>query len=204
MKKGFTLIELLVVIAIIAILAAILFPVFAKAREKARQSSCASNLKQIGLAALSYKQDYDETFPLSYYEYDGKGYRVIGGSACAHQGYWWIDELAPYIKNDQIWICPSGAPVTCMTTPPSPRGYGYCSYASGAKDADAKVPASTFFAADVQMQALIPPCCTDDGPIISFRHSGMFNGVFMDGHVKSSNNHVPNHTLNPLWTLEDD
>jgi len=59
-KHGFTLIELLVVIAIIAILAAILFPVFAKAREKARQSSCLSNLKQIGLAGLSYAQDYDE------------------------------------------------------------------------------------------------------------------------------------------------
>ena len=61
-RKGFTLIELLVVIAIIAILAAILFPVFAKAREKARTSSCASNLKQLGLAAMMYVQDYDEKF----------------------------------------------------------------------------------------------------------------------------------------------
>ncbi len=62
-KKGFTLIELLVVIAIIAILAAILFPVFARAREKARASSCLSNMKQIGLAVLQYAQDYDENFP---------------------------------------------------------------------------------------------------------------------------------------------
>src|SRR5947209_15517704 len=62
-KKGFTLIELLVVIAIIAILAAILFPVFARAREKSRQISCLSNLKNIGLATLMYAQDYDETFP---------------------------------------------------------------------------------------------------------------------------------------------
>jgi prepilin-type N-terminal cleavage/methylation domain-containing protein len=66
MRKGFTLIELLVVIAIIAILAAILFPVFAKAREKARQSSCLSNIKQIGLAFLQYCQDYDEKFVLSH------------------------------------------------------------------------------------------------------------------------------------------
>jgi prepilin-type N-terminal cleavage/methylation domain-containing protein len=66
-RRGFTLIELLVVIAIIAILAAILFPVFAKAREKARQASCLSNLKQIGVALMSYLQDYDERLPATYY-----------------------------------------------------------------------------------------------------------------------------------------
>ena len=65
MKKAFTLIELLVVIAIIAILAAILFPVFAQAREKARQTSCLSNLKQIGLGLMMYTQDYDETYPMN-------------------------------------------------------------------------------------------------------------------------------------------
>ncbi|BDI30482.1 hypothetical protein CCAX7_25330 [Capsulimonas corticalis] len=82
-SKGFTLIELLVVIAIIAILAAILFPVFAKAREKARQISCASNLKQIGLAAVQYVQDYDEK--------GGFSYSPFGGSV-------W-PQLSPYIKN---------------------------------------------------------------------------------------------------------
>ncbi len=74
-KQGFTLIELLVVIAIIAILAAILFPVFAQAREKARQTTCASNEKQMGLAILQYQQDYDEMFPMMHYN-DAKGQEV--------------------------------------------------------------------------------------------------------------------------------
>jgi prepilin-type N-terminal cleavage/methylation domain-containing protein/prepilin-type processing-associated H-X9-DG protein len=90
MKRGFTLIELLVVIAIIAILAAILFPVFAKAREKARQTSCLSNLKQIALAGLMYAQDYDETIPSE-----------------SSYGYGYVYLLDPYIKNLQIWVCPS-------------------------------------------------------------------------------------------------
>ena len=89
-KKGFTLIELLVVIAIIAILAAILFPVFAKAREKARQSSCLSNIKQIGLAFMQYAQDYDERLP--------------AGNSPA--GLWYVT-LAPYMKSTQILMCPS-------------------------------------------------------------------------------------------------
>jgi prepilin-type N-terminal cleavage/methylation domain-containing protein/prepilin-type processing-associated H-X9-DG protein len=88
-RRAFTLIELLVVIAIIAILAAILFPVFARAREKARQASCASNVKQLQLAVLMYAQDYDE--------------RVICRWA---SGPWWL--LAqPYIKNTQMLVCPS-------------------------------------------------------------------------------------------------
>ena len=90
-SKGFTLIELLVVIAIIAILAAILFPVFAKVREKARQTSCASNEKQISLAVLQYVQDYDETY----------GYGAINfGTA-------WKAELAPYVKSVDLFKCPS-------------------------------------------------------------------------------------------------
>ena len=91
-KRGFTLIELLVVIAIIAILAAILFPVFAQAREKARQTSCTSNLKQVGIALMIYTQDYDETFPTSW----AKGF--VGDANFFVQ---------PYMKNTKILLCPS-------------------------------------------------------------------------------------------------
>lgn len=91
-RRGFTLIELLVVIAIIAILAAILFPVFARARDKARQTSCLSNTKQMGLALLQYLQDYDETFPVDTYD---------------NQNTWWGVYVQPYVKNTSIWRCPS-------------------------------------------------------------------------------------------------
>src|SRR6195952_2002016 len=90
-RQGFTLIELLVVIAIIAILASILFPVFAQAREKARQTSCASNLKQLGLAATMYAQDDDETVMC-----------YVNGSS-----NFWPNALDPYVKQRKSWYCPS-------------------------------------------------------------------------------------------------
>jgi prepilin-type N-terminal cleavage/methylation domain-containing protein/prepilin-type processing-associated H-X9-DG protein len=131
-RKGFTLIELLVVIAIIAILAAILFPVFAQAREKARQASCMSNLKQIGLAELQYVQDYDERFSGSYQPYPA--------------GRVYYPELVyPYAKNAQIFFCPdttdtdhfnddgsnncSTNPNTCDKIPGQTYGYGPTDYA---------------------------------------------------------------------------
>ena len=92
-KHGFTLIELLVVIAIIAILAAILFPVFARAREKARQASCQSNVKQMMLGILMYAQDYDARFPRH-----SVGYHGWAG---------WTAQIYSYIKNDQLYRCPS-------------------------------------------------------------------------------------------------
>jgi prepilin-type N-terminal cleavage/methylation domain-containing protein len=95
-RRGFTLIELLVVIAIIAILAAILFPVFAKAREKARQSSCLNNVKQLGVGLMAYAQDYDEMYPsYQFLPVVGAGY------------YFWTDCLYPYIRNVQVFTCPS-------------------------------------------------------------------------------------------------
>jgi len=110
---GFTLIELLVVIAIIAILAAILFPVFAQAREKARQSSCASNLKQMSLGTLAYVQDYDGTYPISMPAGTGISIRPIGdpdrgGFGPITRSTWFV-ATQPYIKNYQILRCPSAA-----------------------------------------------------------------------------------------------
>jgi len=93
-RRGFTLIELLVVIAIIAILAAILFPVFAQAREKARQTACISNTKQIGTAVILYVQDYDEVFPFS----DNFAILIPGSPVQGNYQYWG-DAIAPYVRN---------------------------------------------------------------------------------------------------------
>jgi prepilin-type N-terminal cleavage/methylation domain-containing protein/prepilin-type processing-associated H-X9-DG protein len=109
-RAGFTLIELLVVIAIIAILAAILFPVFAQAREKARQVACMSNEKQIGTAVLMYLQDYDETYPAIDLDVtsaanapilplpDGRKYQGLMG---------WALQYFPYIKSKDVFVCPN-------------------------------------------------------------------------------------------------
>lgn len=106
-KRAFTLVELLVVIAIIAILAAILFPVFARARENARKTSCLSNLKQIGLGFMQYAQDYDERLPWS----------ADGGAVS------WAITMQPYIKNTQIFRCPSDLSDNWMASIPRYTSY---------------------------------------------------------------------------------
>ncbi len=132
-KKGFTLIELLVVIAIISILAAILFPVFARARENARRASCQSNLKQVGLGVMQYLQDFDERYPQQFYwdtttwttsELDTdtskpSGNYVVEVSATGNYRTW-MDAIFPYVKSVQIFTCPS-----VPSTTPAPPSYGY-------------------------------------------------------------------------------
>ena len=110
-KKGFTLIELLIVIAIIAILAAILFPVFARARENARRASCQSNLKQLGLGLLQYAQDYDETNTRVMFYGGTQTTRNCGdGLNLSTPEYHWMYAIYPYVKSGQVYNCPSGNP----------------------------------------------------------------------------------------------
>ncbi len=123
-RHGFTLIELLVVIAIIAILAAILFPVFARARESARKTSCASNVRQLGLAALMYAGDYDDCLPCDYYACN---------SSWTHSRL--VGQILPYIKNQQVMYCPSAAKMGLADILDNPTnraagniGYYYYSY----------------------------------------------------------------------------
>ncbi len=126
---GFTLIELLVVIAIIAILAAILFPVFGRARENARRSSCLSNMKQVGLGALQYIQDYDETLPINL----GDVADYSRSTAVPN----WLTGIFPYMKSAQILICPSAIPGQNKTPGPTftaafPTAFGDTNYQGNA------------------------------------------------------------------------
>jgi prepilin-type N-terminal cleavage/methylation domain-containing protein/prepilin-type processing-associated H-X9-DG protein len=156
--NGFTLIELLVVIAIIAILAAILFPVFAQAREKARQISCLSNLKQIATAMHLYSQDFDEKIPslLQIAPWHPRA-RPSDGSLA------WVWMIEPYVKNHQVFYCPSypiSAPYQSLTSHSGSQfliPYGYNSLiarvagpnVSGARTwAEIQTPANTVMLAD--------------------------------------------------------
>lgn len=177
-NKGFTLIELLVVIAIIAILAAILFPVFARARENARRASCQSNLKQLGLAAMQYTQDYDEKF--HHYSLP-----VVGS---------WHNALQPYTKSTQLYFCPSRTVSNQFA-----YGYNYLYLGNGATSTSLAAVANSAETvmycdagkndtpADVSYSHVNPPQQTTYASVSrpDFRHLDTCNVLFVDGHVKT-------------------
>ena len=198
--RGFTLIELLVVIAIIAILAAILFPVFARARENARKATCQSNLKQLGTAEMMYVQDYDETYQISY-TIPSLAVPGAGGSADGSNVNWWRYELQPYIKNWRVFLCPSGAPVA----DPSYAGnqmltnYAMNTGIFGKSMAQVRYPADLYMIADgkhwvfqagnqgyVMAYANVcsAGCTAANRSDNNARHMAGSNMAFADGHVK--------------------
>jgi len=188
-ERGFTLIELLVVIAIIAILAAILFPVFAKAREKARQTSCASNLKQIALGMLMYTSDNDEQFPPPNNCGAMDGCFVRG---CA-TGTGGPNTLGPYIMNYQIWQCPS-------TNDEAIFSYGWNRALDTVREGSVNQTSKTVMFADHRTNttyrwtggwlAANETCCSGQGNDANYPHwlnhvhNEGFNIAFCDGHVK--------------------
>ena len=200
-RSGFTLIELLVVIAIIAILAAILFPVFAKAREKARQASCLSNIKQMGLAAMQYVQDYDEYYPLGYRNSGTNEYLPVT-KVTKNPGGWvaWFENLYPYIKNGQVFVCPSFNSVVDYGynpwlmprsyTPVAPFGLGqvthpaetimfYDTYAGSSR------PCGYPWVVNARTAANCEAKPAADYPGFTYaRHNGGCNIAFCDGHGK--------------------
>jgi prepilin-type N-terminal cleavage/methylation domain-containing protein/prepilin-type processing-associated H-X9-DG protein len=214
-RRGFTLIELLVVIAIIAILAAILFPVFARARENARKSTCQSNLKQIGTANSMYLQDYDQVMPRWILASPAKTGRIYTDY------FYWYELLVPYMKNDAVWRCPSDSTPYVSTGPPPVDqrlnvSYGMnCAHNTalgnlgrgpfnsgsgnvGHADAAIEDPAGTILCADSESIGAMPYNYND----VSFtgngtynadmvrdaarnRHNNTVNVLFYDGHVKA-------------------
>jgi len=198
-RKGFTLIELLVVIAIIAILAAILFPVFARAREKARQASCQSNLKQLMLAYIMYASDYDEHFPTDWVT-------AAGGAPWTNR-YTWRAMIFPYVKNLQLFTCPSctydyagtlaGQCINGEGNIPGGYGDNTIHWGGGApnppgtrwcKDSEIAQPAELIIIGDSgpghqisYMPNTLGFVRTDEG---ATRHNGGANYGFADGHVK--------------------
>lgn len=200
-RKGFTLIELLVVIAIIAILAAILFPVFARARENARRASCSSNLKQIGLGIMQYTQDYDETYPV----------RDNAASGT------WAQTIQPYVKSTQLFKCPSNSSTATMAGGlPAPAPRIPVSYATNHRLMPSGGRSVSMAVVDSSSQKIVvsesgydwndygapwwnATHWQDAGGKGSFKgHLGTGNYLFADGHVKSLK---PTATMTPfnMW-----
>ena len=186
-RRGFTLIELLVVIAIIAILAAILFPVFARAREKARQASCLSNLKQIGLGVMMYTQDYDETYPRWYSDMGAGNIPTdpLGSSWPAGGRYSWQNQIYPYMKNAQIWTCPSNTANNLWNQ--YFMHQAHLGEQWGISMAAVTRPSEIIMTGDGYFNTHFCPLhnpSVEWGSVGSDRHNGGANCAFLDGHAK--------------------
>jgi prepilin-type N-terminal cleavage/methylation domain-containing protein len=184
---GFTLIELLVVIAIIAILAAILFPVFARAREKARAASCQSNLKQLALAMMMYKDDYDNRYPGAF-DANGNGVWEYPADACCIERDRWCDLTEPYKKNAQLIYCPSeGGDVPQwggrLRNPPTSYKYKHCFATYGWKESKIAFPAQVYMFIEHKNWHSGTLNCLCTVPAGDEIH----NMAFFDGHVKAVN-----------------
>ncbi len=185
-RRAFTLIELLVVIAIIAILAAILFPVFARAREKARQTSCLSNMKQLELGLIMYAGDYDQT---NIWDRIGTTMPAAAGGPYANNCgtfYWWGDIIQPYVKNQQILICPSDSlNMQCGGFPL--RSYQPNTEMVGIKESNVADPAGTIHLMESNYNSRAdfgdPGSYAMPGNPAS-RHNDGWNVAFADGHGK--------------------
>ncbi len=201
--SAFTLVELLVVIAIIAMLAAILFPVFARARENARRSNCQSNLKQMGVGIMQYTQDYNECFPM-------------GVTVNAPPGQTVNDLVQPYLKNERIFICPSDAAPLDMSW--SYLGTGYNKGSSyGFNDRVITVPVMTPLTPNppkalsainqaskttLMYDALNTKAGYLGQTYCATRHLEGGNVLYCDGHVKWTNTKPEHSQTNDRWNSD--
>jgi prepilin-type N-terminal cleavage/methylation domain-containing protein/prepilin-type processing-associated H-X9-DG protein len=223
-KPGFTLIELLIVLAILSLLMALLYPVFAHARQKANQATCASNLRQIGLATMQYGGDNDGLMFHTLGHADDSGLVTLW-SFCwksgQHPPVQTVDAscgpLAPFLRSASVWNCPSASSVQAADYfNPVPPAYGLnaayvrAEVAQGhpVSFAQAESPAETIFAADCAVYSSVSPGVpswsrdvylpSDHAPTVHRRHSGMANVVWLDGHVSARKPVSPDATAQAL------